>query len=160
MTNKPWPTCPVYECATCGREASVETLIWDQYEECYWCSVNGEDDHDCDGRMKWLRDEPAEFVSIAMYTTHRVYGGPEEGGWWYDAGNMIPRTLRNFGPEDWGKDSEEEGSAQWYHKELQKQAYGDNETNRRDRIEGRYLVTLRANKTAPGFFPAQRPIYS
>lgn len=157
---KSWPTCPVYECATCGREASVETLTWDQYEECYWCSVNGEDDHDCDGRMKWLRDEPAEFVSIGLYETHRAYGGPEEGGWWFDAGDLSPMTLRNFAPEHWGEDDKDAGHAQWYLKYLHQLAKERNAENRRGRIEGRYLVSLRANETLPGFFPAQRPVYS
>jgi len=26
--------------------------------------------------------------SVAVYLTQRLYGGPEEGGWWYDAGEL------------------------------------------------------------------------
>lgn len=27
-----------------------------------------------------------ELLSVAVYETNRSYGGPEEGGWWYDVG--------------------------------------------------------------------------
>lgn len=165
MTNKtltgnsrPWPTCPVYECATCGREANANTLNYDEYEGCYWCS---EEDGGCQGKMKWIRDDPAEFISIALYETHRVYGGPEEGGWWYDAGAASPMTIRNFPPEHWGTDDNDAGHAQWYLKYLQRQADEWNEQNRKDRsTELRYHATFYVNETAPGHFPAQRPVYS
>ncbi|MDJ0275976.1 hypothetical protein QLH51_04050 [Sphingomonas sp. 2R-10] len=26
--------------------------------------------------------------SVAVYLTQRLYGGPEEGGWWYDASEL------------------------------------------------------------------------
>jgi hypothetical protein len=26
---------------------------------------------------------------LAFYETDRAYGGPEEGGWWYDAGTFV-----------------------------------------------------------------------
>ena len=26
--------------------------------------------------------------SVAVYLTQRLYGGPEEGGWWYNAGEL------------------------------------------------------------------------
>jgi len=36
------------------------------------------------------------WVSIAAYTTGRSYGGPEEGGWYYDTGDRIDESLRCF----------------------------------------------------------------
>lgn len=30
---------------------------------------------------------PAWFVNV--YSIDRVYGGPEEGGWWYDTGELV-----------------------------------------------------------------------
>lgn len=33
---------------------------------------------------RWLRLK--HFVLVNVYEVHRCYGGPEEGGWWYDAG--------------------------------------------------------------------------
>jgi hypothetical protein len=26
---------------------------------------------------------------LAIYETDRAYGGPEEGGWWYDCGQLV-----------------------------------------------------------------------
>lgn len=33
-------------------------------------------------------DKVREFYAVAVYSTDRVYGGPEEGGWWYTAGEL------------------------------------------------------------------------
>lgn len=33
--------------------------------------------------------------SVAVYRQDRLYGGPEEGGWWYDTGDLV-RTCRRF----------------------------------------------------------------
>ena len=36
--------------------------------------------------------------SIAVYLIQRVYGGPEEGGWYYDAGELcVDLDLAAFG---------------------------------------------------------------
>lgn len=29
------------------------------------------------------------FVFVNVYEVDRIYGGPEEGGWWYDAGTAV-----------------------------------------------------------------------
>jgi hypothetical protein len=34
---------------------------------------------------EYLEVDP-DFYSAAIYVTNRRYGGPEEGGWWYDVG--------------------------------------------------------------------------
>lgn len=39
----------------------------------------------------------AAFI-LALYEVDRAYGGPEEGGWWYDAGEL-QRVLRVFPTE-------------------------------------------------------------
>ena len=36
---------------------------------------------------------------VSVYIQDRVYGGPEEGGWWYTAGGLV-RTLRLFRNQD------------------------------------------------------------
>lgn len=36
---------------------------------------------------------------VAIYELDRAYGGPEEGGWWYDTGT-IERVCRIFNSED------------------------------------------------------------
>jgi len=36
---------------------------------------------------------------VALYLVDLVYGGPEEGGWWYQAGTLVvsPETYRDIG---------------------------------------------------------------
>jgi len=36
---------------------------------------------------------------VAIYTRDKAFGGPEEGGWWYDTG-ALQRLLRTFKNED------------------------------------------------------------
>lgn len=36
---------------------------------------------------------------LAFYEINRAYGGPEEGGWWYDTGRLV-RVFRVFKTED------------------------------------------------------------
>lgn len=40
----------------------------------------------------------ATKFAVAVYMQDRAYGGPEEGGWWYDCGQLV-RTMRVFGNE-------------------------------------------------------------
>ena len=32
---------------------------------------------------------------VSVYEANQAYGGPEEGGWWYDVGELV-RTVRTF----------------------------------------------------------------
>jgi hypothetical protein len=36
---------------------------------------------------------------LAIYEVDRAYGGPEEGGWWYDTGELV-RTIKVVANED------------------------------------------------------------
>ena len=36
---------------------------------------------------------------VAVYLAELAYGGPEEGGWWYDTGELV-KLIRVFGDED------------------------------------------------------------
>lgn len=40
------------------------------------------------------------YVTVAVYEMTRAYGGPEEGGWYYDQGTLLRGTQRSFLPED------------------------------------------------------------
>lgn len=46
-------------------------------------------------------DEPRKKIRyiVAFYDVDRAYGGPEEGGWWYDTGALV-RISRVFSNED------------------------------------------------------------
>lgn len=32
--------------------------------------------------------------TVAVFEVDRAYGGPEEGGWWFDCGSPLPRSSR------------------------------------------------------------------
>jgi len=65
------------------RDAAVLTLSFVLNRHC-------SDDGD-----SWVKVSPKDVVKISseeyinVYKTSRVYGGPEEGGWWYDAGHPV-----------------------------------------------------------------------
>lgn len=43
------------------------------------------------GQERWIR-----HFQIAVYELDRAYGGPEEGGWWYDTGERVRVFKRVF----------------------------------------------------------------
>ncbi len=80
---------PVYQCAECLCVGEAETWIDDDYEGL----VCGE----CGVAVKHSHDTKASWWSIGVYSTGRSYGGPEEGGWWYDTGSITDQwKVRGF----------------------------------------------------------------
>jgi hypothetical protein len=51
----------------------------------------GSDEESDDGprRPKVLDVNGDPMCFVAAYSVERNYGGPEEGGWWYDSGNLV-----------------------------------------------------------------------
>lgn len=54
------------------------------------CSINYERQCDDEEPCEYHDTRP-QFYSSAIYFTDRNFGGPEEGGWWYDAGEPVTR---------------------------------------------------------------------
>lgn len=50
---------------------------------------------------EFVRDQETEEVYyVAVYAVNRNFGGPEEGGWWWDSGELIDvRTVEGPQPE-------------------------------------------------------------
>ena len=40
-----------------------------------------------------------QSYTVAVYDCDRAYGGPEEGGWWFNCGTLI-KPVRTFPSED------------------------------------------------------------
>lgn len=40
-------------------------------------------------------EPPVTLYSVAVYLVDRVYGGPEEGGWYYDCGQIVDYSLQD-----------------------------------------------------------------
>ena len=70
-------------------------------------------------------------VYLNTYKVHQAYGGPEEGGWWYDVGIPVNSFLvTNEDYESWyaceGLDlSEDEKDEVWRERAKQREAYND-----------------------------------
>lgn len=75
-----------------------------------FCDANGntyEHDevyYDDVGDVMNLHDEPvdpvgsrkAKWWAVAVYDVYQAYGGPEEGGWYYDCGDLIEHARIRF----------------------------------------------------------------
>lgn len=53
-------------------------------------------DHEVEIRTPWVSEEILDPITLSpcrwfvnVYEVDRAYGGPEEGGWWYDVGSVI-----------------------------------------------------------------------
>ena len=38
----------------------------------------------------------AKWWAVAVYDVDQAYGGPEEGGWWYDIGHLVCHAMVRF----------------------------------------------------------------
>jgi len=95
--------------------------------------------------------EPAfigKFVNV--YLTDRAFGGPEEGGWWYDTGEAIQSTQFATAEE-----------AERALNTLRAWCEGENKERRSDTSsvlsEGRYAARIEEGPAAD--YPATRPHY-
>ena len=120
-------------------------------EECGCKIVEDEDDYNwcpqCETDKVGVEEiaRPPLWVSVAMYEVGRAYGGPEEGGWWYDVGNLIPETVRCFEAAD--------APLADQYRELLLMRW----PSTRDQ---KYSVSVTLERLPPAGFPASRPRYS
>lgn len=82
----------IFVCKKCGEAMTVP--LEDGYGEEYCTNP------ECGATIKRSRDSigqrGVDWVSIAAYDIDREWGGPEEGGWYYDTGERVDETLRSF----------------------------------------------------------------
>jgi len=104
---------------------------------------------ECCQLLRHTQDEPATWWTVGVYTQYRQYGGPEEGGWYYDAGSLTMYGKLKF------FDSYEEAKA--YQDELwdfveaeNKDTYGDE----------RLTVRCTTEAMPDTHYPKTRPYYS
>lgn len=89
---------------------------------------------------------------LALYEIDRAYGGPEEGGWYYDTGELR-RPLRVF-PTDEQACAAARRCNDWLHR-LQSDVRGVGSVLYRG---GRYAARA-FERIAPEAFPVERPRY-
>ncbi len=92
---------------------------------------------------------------VAVYDCAMAYGGPEEGGWWYDAGGLI-RQVRQFRNESLAS-----GYCQRLNHHLNSRKFGPNQGKREYHSvlsDGEYRAYC-FEEYAPRGFPEKRPHY-
>jgi hypothetical protein len=99
--------------------------------------------------------ESRPIYIIAVYDVDRRYGGPEEGGWWYDAGTLV-RVVRTMRHEQRAYDY-----CNRLNRKLRSRVYGPNQGKRELSSvlsDGVYEANV-WECTAPAKFPESRPYY-
>jgi len=98
------------------------------------------------------------FYTVAIYMEDKLYGGPEEGGWYYHGGELVtePRAanfLRGFDKEEDAQDYADALNqgviAQWNH---------DRPEISSALSEGRYVAIYDEGMPKP-YFPEETPHY-
>lgn len=121
-------------------------------------------------------EAPAPFWTVAIYLCDKSYGGPEEGGWWYNTGERVDHVLEGVNPNSLltvftgegtvYRDTEDQTAAEQeahaYAALLQTQLDATVNRGRRDissvLSDGRYHAEAHPGHP-PAFYPATRPHY-
>jgi hypothetical protein len=100
----------------------------------------------------WLQGYQSKFY-VNVYSIDRCYGGPEEGGWWYDAGMPFDGIQRN----SFGCDTQEEAERiqEWLTKSLDRYQPQRN----RYSVVGGADIDVFIEAAPPQPWPAERPYY-
>lgn len=122
-------------------EYQHDEVVYDAYNS-VWFDIH------TNMEVEATRERPAEWWAVAVYTSVRAYGGPEEGGWWYTCGELVEHhRIRFF--DDYAK-------AQEYQEELWDWCYTENK-DRGDIVLSVHGFTEQMPYT---FYPKTRPHYS
>lgn len=126
-------TVRVWSCSGCGR--STTSPLEDGYGSVH-CP-----EEDCGAELSLCETRDARYVTVAVYSVGLAYGGPEEGGWHYHVGSLVPGTQRSFTDED-------QSQAEVYQSAMLHR-YRDEQT----------WVRVFCEEDAPAGFPRVRPRY-
>lgn len=100
--------------------------------------------------VKHMGDEPATWWTVGVYTQYQQYGGPEEGGWYYSAGDLTWHGAMKF------FDNYDEAFA--YAQKLWVMVDDDNK--REGSTEVRLTVRCTTESMPDTHYPRERPYYS
>jgi len=133
---------PVYSYTTKGW---TRTYQWNEVE---FDGYNGffYSLEDCQ-EVKETDNIPAKWWAVAVYTSYQVYGGPEEGGWWYSCGELTEhskvRVFENF------------EEAEKYYYELWEWVYQHNKSD----SDNRLTVRAFTEELPDMYWPKKTPYY-
>jgi hypothetical protein len=64
-----------------------------------WCETDDPKDRDPNCPVHG-EDASVSFYTVAIFLVDRAYGGPEEGGWWFNTGEPIDHIPDGINPHD------------------------------------------------------------
>lgn len=94
--------------------------------------------------------------TVAVFEVNRAYGGPEEGGWWFDYGHPLPRSSRLPFAATWRRFRNRQ-AAIGYARRLNAQLERSNDDLSSVTCEEHLVAYVCSGK--PRSFPASRPHY-
>jgi hypothetical protein len=99
---------------------------------------------------------------VALYLADLAYGGPEEGGWYFDAGTLVidPETYRQvgYGPAGFAKSDDARAHAEAMNRQLDELNRGRPEKSSVNSV-GVFEVRVFRAQTLPTHFPETTPRY-
>jgi len=104
----------------------------------------------CCQLLRHTAEEPATWWTVGVYTSYQQYGGPEEGGWYYYAGDLTWHGAMKF------FDDYDEAFA--YAQKLWVRV--DDENKREGSTEVRLTVRCTTESMPDVHYPRKRPYYS
>lgn len=95
-------------------------------------------------------ERPAKWWTVGVYTRTPAYGGPEEGGWYYDAGELTEHGRMRF--------FDDYAAAKAYADTLW--SWVDNENKERKGWDEKLTVRCTTEAQPHAYYPRKRPHYS
>ena len=162
----------VVECGDCGTladtpydepRAKIEGFTYDRHSDLYTCE-GCEEKIEAEIQVDFLSEEGGEVYAshplkgtywVGIYDTDRLFGGREEGGWWYNSGVLKHAIKKKFSSLE---------DAHRYRHALQQKL--NPRFNNRGSFSDLGSVLCEGRMTAevfkgylPSMFPEQRPYY-
>lgn len=109
-----------------------------------------------DALVEWQNEQRGKTYTVAVFECGQMFGGREEGGWWYDAGTFV-RIVKTFRGDEWK-------ACQFSHRlntKLQSRAFGPNQGRREYSSvlsDGEYRAMV-FDGPVPASFPDRKPRY-
>ena len=104
---------------------------------------------------------------VAIYFVQKVFGGGEEGGWFFEAGELASKVHTYISDEEYDPDNDQWGDEKLYtlRKRLQRWLDYHCEENKCELSsvlsEGKYVAQIyRGEEYPPEHYPESKPTYS
>lgn len=152
-------------CTICKRELDNPADPFSAHYrdgKCLQCAAGLDDSEAAAAVAEIERAANPPLLCVAVYLENRQYGGPEEGGWWYDAGELVQDIAFHLELAMWPTCWAEERNAEAECQRLQAALDAGPNQGRRSTSSmlstGRYVARVE-DFPPPLSYPAEKPRY-